>query len=93
MRRIPMALDRHVILGVHVRDRVAKAANVQSVFTKHGCIIRSRIGLHPVMGNQCAPGGVILLEVLDDEKEWSALVKDLSALDGVEVQKMLFDHK
>ena len=37
--------------------------NSQKILTECGCYIKTRLGLHEVNENLCAPGGLILLEV------------------------------
>ena len=82
----------HVILGVHISDRVKKVPDVQKVLTQFGCNIRTRIGLHHVDDQSCSPRGLILLELYGDEKVFGELSCTLSAIEGVEVQKMVFEH-
>lgn len=38
----------HTIIGIHVTDRVQHAGEVQQTLTKHGCQIKTRIGLHEI---------------------------------------------
>ena len=54
--------DDHIILGIHIGDRLKKAADVQKVFTEYGCNIKTRIGLHDVDDRACSPSGVVLIE-------------------------------
>jgi hypothetical protein len=79
-----------MILGVHITDRVTKAGDVQKLFTEYGCSIKTRIGLHDANNNVCAPNGVIVLELVGDEKVTDELASKLNAVGGVEVQKMIF---
>lgn len=83
-------MDMHMIVGVHVTDRVGKAGEVQKVFTEYGCNIKTRIGLHDAADNVCAPNGVIVLELVGEEKVCDEMVEKLGKLNGVEVQKMIF---
>ncbi len=85
-------MDKHIILGVHITERVRHAVEVQHVLTEHGCSIRTRLGLHEADGSVCAPNGLILLEMLDDDAQADTLQKHLSAIHGVEVKRMMFDH-
>jgi len=87
-----MAEPRHIVLGVHITDRVHHAHEVQDLFTKYGCSIRTRIGLHATSEGFCSPNGVVLLEMAGDEKPVFELVEKLQAVEGVEVQKLIFDH-
>ncbi|HQH27572.1 MAG TPA: hypothetical protein PLP17_09275 [Oligoflexia bacterium] len=85
--------EKHIIYGVHVQDRLSRVPDVQALLTEYGCNIRSRIGLHHVDNNVCSHQGLILLEMFGDEAECRKLAAKLTALDGVEVQQMIFDHQ
>ncbi len=83
---------KHIIFGVHIDDRVHEVPDVQRLFTEYGCNIRTRIGLHHVDQNYCSPRGLILLEMYGDEATCYEMADKLSKLNGVEVQKMVFEH-
>jgi hypothetical protein len=83
---------KHVILGVHINDRVREVQAVQQVFTEYGCYIKTRLGLHHVDEQFCSPRGLILLEMYGDENKAHELTEQLAKIEGVEVQKMIFDH-
>lgn len=82
----------HLIFGIHIGNRVTKAPDVQKVLTEFGCYIKTRIGLHHVDDQVCSPRGLILLEMFGDEKQCRELARRLSAMEGVEVQQMVFEH-
>ncbi|GMW00907.1 MAG: hypothetical protein AMXMBFR84_20440 [Candidatus Hydrogenedentota bacterium] len=84
-------MNRHIVYGVHITDRVKNALQVQQLLTKYGCNIQTRIGLHETGPKHCSPEGLIVLEMLDDE-DTPALKRDLSAIEGIEVKEMIFDH-
>lgn len=84
--------EKHVILGVHINDRVREIPDVQKVLTQYGGQIKTRLGLHHVDEQYCSPRGLILLEMSGDERLFDELEHRLRAIDGVEVQKMVFDH-
>ena len=84
--------DDHIILGIHVSDRLKNAADVQKVFTEYGCNIKTRIGLHDVDANVCSPSGVVLIELFGSDDEATAMMAKLNEVEGVIVQKMLFGH-
>ena len=54
--------DDHIILGIHVTDRLKNAVDVQKVFTEYGCNIKTRVGLHDVDADVCSPSCVVLIE-------------------------------
>jgi hypothetical protein len=82
----------HMIFGVHINDRVQEVPGVQAILTEFGCHIKTRLGLHHVDDNLCSPRGLILLEMCGDEGRCFELADRLAALEGVEVQKMVFGH-
>ena len=84
--------DDHIILGIHVTNRLKNAADVQKVFTEYGCNIKTRIGLHDVDANVCSPSGVVLLELFGSDDEAAAMMAKLDEVEGVHVQKMVFGH-
>jgi hypothetical protein len=55
-------MEKHIIVGVHITERVKHAGDVQKVLTDFGCQIRTRLGLHEADQNLCSPNGMILLE-------------------------------
>ena len=78
------------ILGIHLSDRAGEADKVQSVLTKFGCSIKTRLGLHEVHDEYCSKAGLILLELTGDVNEFMKLETALLEIDGLEVKKMVF---
>jgi hypothetical protein len=83
-------MSKHMIFGVHLTDRMKNSTDVQHVFTKYGCNIKTRIGLHDVSDAFCSPSGIIVLEMTGEEKLCEEMAAKLRAIQGVEVQKMIF---
>ena len=84
--------DTHKILAVHITDRLKDAVAVQKVFTEFGCNIKTRVGLHDVAGDVCAPGGVVILELVGPPTIAGEIAGRLGAIAGVDVQKIEFAH-
>ena len=82
----------HLIVGIHVTNRVRYAGVVQKVLTDYGAHIQTRLGLHDVEGRHSSPGGLILLEMVGDEKPCAAILSRLNAIRGVDAQHMVFAH-
>ena len=85
-------MDKLIILGVHITVRVMHVGQVQEALTKFGCYIKTRLGLHEVSKDFCAPTGVLVLELLDDDTQVAGLKSALAKIEGVEVKEMVFDH-
>jgi hypothetical protein len=82
----------HVILGVHIHNRMKEAPSVQALLGEYGCHIRTRLGLHETSETFCSGAGVILLELVGDPAKIGDLEKKLFAIPGVSIQKMVFGH-
>lgn len=87
-----MPLNQHIILGVHITDRIHHVRSVQDILTEFGCSIRTRLGLHEAEKGFCSPNGLLILEMTDDIKTAQELANKLNAIEGVEVQTMVFNH-
>jgi len=84
--------DDHIIVAVHVTDRVKQASRVQAVLTKCGANIKTRVGLHEASGRAVSPNGVILLELVGTPRQCQALIDALNAIVGVEAKCVVFTH-
>jgi hypothetical protein len=82
----------HIIYGIHVTNRTSQVPEVQHLLTQYGCNVKTRIGLHHVDEKTCSPGGLILLEMFGDATTCRELKTKLAALQGVDVQEMVFAH-
>lgn len=78
-----------IIFGVRLDNRTNTAVEFQRTLTNHGCIIKTRLGLHEVADNRCAPNGLILLEVISCD-EASEFENELREIEGIEIQTMRF---
>ena len=78
------------ILGIHITDRVEKVSDVQSILTKFGCTIKTRLGLHEVKDDFCARSGLIILELTGSRDECMKLENELLKIAGLELKKMVF---
>ena len=84
--------EKHVILGVHITDRVKHVPTVQSVLTQFGCNIKTRLGLHHVNESFCSPNGLMIIEFVGEDSQCAEMAAQLSALEGVHVKRMVFGH-
>lgn len=87
-----MPKQRHIIVGIHITDRLEEAVEVQKLLTTYGKGIETRLGLHEIDGGEDRLNGLILLEMAGPAAKPDELVADLNALAGVEAKSMLFEH-
>jgi hypothetical protein len=93
VQRDVSCLGSHIVLGVHITGRAQHVPRVQDLFTEYGCSIKTRLGLHDVSESFCSPNGLILLEMAGPAEPILELEQKLQALEGVDVQKMVFEHR
>lgn len=86
------SMKKHLIVGVHITNRVKHAPEVQKVLTEFGCSIKTRLGLHEASATACSPNGLILLEMVGEDQASNRMARKLRAIEGVEVRKMVFAH-
>lgn len=84
-------MENKIILGILIPNRVENAPQVQNVLTKFGCNIKTRLGLHETNEKTCSTSGLIVLELFGEEAACIDLEKQLRAIKGIQVQKMLFE--
>ncbi|MEI8390820.1 MAG: hypothetical protein WCG23_13160 [bacterium] len=84
-------MAKTTVLGILLRKRTITATAFQEILSRHGCNIKTRIGLHTASDNICSPDGVILLDVIGDEADINKLEQDLRNVDGADIQKMVFE--
>ncbi len=85
-------MQDHVILGIHIINRMKDAVQIQAIFSEFGCNIKTRLGLHDVDASVCSPAGIVLLEIFGGIEVAEKMKAKLAAIPGVEVQMMHFVH-
>jgi hypothetical protein len=75
------------VMAILINQRSKKAVKMQEVLTKHGCLIKMRLGLHEA-DNVCAEDGLVLLQLTGENSEIEILKNDLNAIDGIKAKTM-----
>jgi hypothetical protein len=81
-------MNCRTIMAVIISKRIVEAVKVQQVLTKHGCIVKLRVGLHEA-GDVCADDGLVLLHLCGTRKDVAALKADLNRIKGVKAKTMV----
>jgi len=76
------------IMALKITPRNIHAGEVQNILTKHGCIIKARMGFHEVSSDICSPNGLIILHINGSDEETDVLKEELASIDGVTVDYM-----
>lgn len=89
---MPRKPPDHIIVAIHVTNRVKQASQVQQVLTDFGGHIKTRIGLHETTASAASRTGVILLEMVGAQARCLSILPALNAIAGVEAKSVSFQH-
>jgi len=84
-------MPKTTILGVLLSHRIDTALKFQEIITRHGCNIKTRIGLHNVENGKCSISGIILLETIGKDEEIEFLENEIKTILDAQIQKMTFE--
>jgi len=76
------------IVAILVSNRQEVATRVQSVLTSWGCMIKTRLGLHGGVLDECTDTGLIVVELVGEEEKRDEFVRKLSVIKGVDVKRI-----
>jgi hypothetical protein len=74
------------ILILSVEKRNSCAVKIQEALTSSGCQIRTRLGIHDSSSDSCSDRGLIILEIVSEEKLIKPLLAKFETLDGVKAK-------
>lgn len=66
-----------------INKRKKEAVTVQKILTEWGCLIKTRLGIHEGVLDNCTEAGSIFLELVGEEEKLNELSRKLNLLDGV----------
>jgi hypothetical protein len=76
------------IVGILVNNPGSRAEELQPLFSKFGCTIKTRLGLNVDPKSESA---LMVLELFGDRNENEKLIASLNEVDDLQVQQMSFD--
>lgn len=71
------------ILLVLIGQRKQAAVQVQKVLTGWGCMIKTRLGIHDGVMENCSEQGLLILELAGERKKMDELARKVSLIKGV----------
>ena len=74
------------LLIILLGKRKETAVQVQKVLTAWGCIIKTRLGIHDGVMENCTNEGLIILELYGTEEQKNELTRKVAVLEGVSSQ-------
>jgi hypothetical protein len=70
-------------LIILVGKRKDTAVKVQQILTAWGCIIKTRLGIHDGILDNCSDEGLLILELYGTEEQKNELARKVGVLTGV----------
>jgi len=71
------------ILLILIGNRKDAAVKVQQVLTGWGCLIKTRLGIHDGVLDNCSDSGLLILEMVGTDEQNQEIARKLSVLPGV----------
>jgi hypothetical protein len=74
------------ILLILIGNRKESAVNVQKVLTGWGCNIKTRLGIHDGVLEDCSDKGLLILELVGKEEDNREIARKVALIKGVSSQ-------
>ncbi len=74
-----------------IDNRKENSVKVQNILTEWGCLIKTRLGIHPGTLENCTDNGLIFLELVGEEEKHRELIRKLNLLKGVNAKLVELD--
>jgi len=71
------------ILLILIGQRKQTAVQVQNVLTVWGCMIKTRLGIHDGVMENCSEHGLLILELAGERNKMDELARKVSLIKGV----------
>lgn len=68
---------------IYMRSRQETAVTVQKILSSWGCFIKTRLGIHDGVLDNCTETGLVFLELVGDKEKHEELVRKLNLVNGV----------
>lgn len=79
---------KKTVMVVLISHRNDAAAKVQAVLTGWGCLIKTRLGIHEGVQENCSENGLLFLDLVGEEDKLVELERKLSVLKGVSARML-----
>ena len=77
------------IMAVQIDDRTVDAPRFQEIITNHGCLIKTRLGVHQI--DNCANSGLILLQLCGNDDQITAVGNEINSISNAKAKWMKLD--
>ena len=74
------------VMAILLAKRKETAVNVQKILTGWGCMIKTRLGIHDGVLNDCTDTGLIILELVGEPEKMREFQRKLELVTDVKAQ-------
>jgi hypothetical protein len=85
---IKMSSNEKTIMAVLIKNRKETTEQVQKILTGWGCIIKTRLGIHDGVLDNCSDTGLLILEIVGTKEQHEEFARKLNLLNGVKAKYM-----
>ena len=78
-------MKKNVML-IYLDNRDETATKVQKILTGWGCLIKTRLGIHDGVLDECTPTGLVFLELVGDTEKHKELEHKLNLVKNVDAR-------
>ncbi len=86
-------MEKRTIVSVIILNRDDVAVKVQKILTAWGCMIKTRLGIHDGVLDNCTQTGLLILEMVGEDGKIEEFVRKLNLIDGVEAKSLTLTLK
>ncbi|BBJ27394.1 hypothetical protein [Athalassotoga saccharophila] len=76
------------VMAILIKNRKETTDQVQKILTGWGCIIKTRLGIHDGVLDNCSDEGLLILELVGTDEQNAELNRKLNLIKGVKSQFM-----
>lgn len=80
-------MEKHTLL-ILIDKRSEAAVNVQKTLTGWGCLIKTRLGIHDGVLDNCSQHGLIFCELVGEAEKRDELTRKLNLIKGVKAEQV-----
>jgi len=84
---------KKTVLLVLVGKRKEAAVKLQQVLTAWGCLIKTRLGLHAGVMENCSEAGFLFLELYGSDEDNAELARKIAIIPGIESKLVVLEQE
>jgi hypothetical protein len=84
-------MNKRNVVAMLISTRSETAVNVQKILTGWGCMIKTRLGIHDGVLDNCTQTGLVLLEMVGEDAKIDEFLRKLKLVKGVSAKRITLE--